>query len=747
MKMDKHQLVSTLRIMIMAIALIAIGALVFSGVLISNYKDEIVDKLNEVSRQEISVLQKEIVNTQSNLNHIANMMETLEADSGSEDYIEVLKQFYNESGFATVGLLNMDGTGINMNGESVDYSKENFFDDMIKGENFISDSVKDSHIDENVIVFSVPIKKDNTQIGVVYATYTVDYFMEIIEMTSFNGEGYSYVVRQDGTAVVASSNKNSFQSFENVFASLSSADDRNEKAFAQMQEDMEKGTYGYIKFYNKVSKYMFYRSTGVNDWYLLTVVPASVLDTNMNFVIRCTVITDIVILAMLLCILGIFYKMQISSRKVIEDMAYVDKVTGGLSYDKFKMDADDLIRNAASKNKKYAMISIDIDKFKYINEIFGYEEGDEVIRFIHSELDKISFNDEIFAHKRADQFLFLMEADDQESLIRRVELLAKNIMNARINKNRNYEIVLSIGIYIVHDSDMKIQHVIDRSEITKRTIKGKHGVYYAMYDDSIRKKILREKEIENQMEKALANNEFIVYYQPKYDAHTKKVVGAEALVRWLSPTEGFVMPSDFIPLFESNGFITQLDKHVFKTVCENMRSWIDQNIKVVPVSVNLSQQQLYNVNFVEEYNEIMKKYNIPSQLLQLELTETTFFNEKNTFNDIIDRLHMLGFKILMDDFGTGYSSLNMLKDVNVDVLKLDKSFVDDIGNRRGDRIIETIVTLGQSLNMRIVAEGVETEGQYEFLKGIYCDEIQGYYFSKPVSEEEYIKKLEVEEAS
>jgi EAL domain-containing protein (putative c-di-GMP-specific phosphodiesterase class I) len=180
---------------------------------------------------------------------------------------------------------------------------------------------------------------------------------------------------------------------------------------------------------------------------------------------------------------------------------------------------------------------------------------------------------------------------------------------------------------------------------------------------------------------------------------------------------------------------------MFEHVCRDIKNWLDAGYSVVPVSVNLSQLQLYNAGFIEEYKDIIDKYEISPEYVQLELTETTLFSKLSTMNEIIDNLHSLGFKILMDDFGTGYSSLNMLKNVKVDVLKLDKSFVDDIGETKGNIVVSSIVSLGQLLNMKIVAEGVETQEQFEFLRDIFCDEIQGYYFSKPIPKVEYEKLL------
>lgn len=436
-------------------------------------------------------------------------------------------------------------------------------------------------------------------------------------------------------------------------------------------------------------------------------------------------------------VLILLYIMERSNIKKVEKLAYTDEITGGKSFLRFKEEALELIKSNAHE---YVLADLDVDKFKNINDVFGFEEGNNVIRFIWDIVNAMLEEKECFAHYRGDRFVILMVADDMDRVISRLEKLAARAKEGSSNE-KNYEIELSIGLYPVEERNIHIDTMLDRTALTKKAIKGMHNQLYAIYDENIRQKVLRDQEIENMMERALVNNEFMVYYQPKYSCVDCLPVGAEALVRWYNEEVGMIYPNEFIPVFEENGFIAELDKYMFEHVCSDIRHWLDEGCLVVPVSVNLSQLQLYNTRFIDEYMEIMDKYNISPEHVQLELTETTLFSEITALSNIIDKLHEKGFKILMDDFGTGYSSLNMLKNVPVDILKLDKSFVDDIGAPKGDIVVSTIVSLGQMLDMKIVAEGVETKEQYEFLRDIFCDEIQGYYFSKPISSDEYRKKM------
>ena len=258
----------------------------------------------------------------------------------------------------------------------------------------------------------------------------------------------------------------------------------------------------------------------------------------------------------------------------------------------------------------------------------------------------------------------------------------------------------------------------------------------------IKESMLQKKQLSDQMDHAYRHHRFEVFYQPKYDAKTKELAGAEALVRWRKSDGTMVPPGMFIPLAEETNFVCKLDKYVFNEVCQAQRRWIDKGMKVVPVSVNLSRRHLNNPEFIDEYKTMLDAAGIPIECVELEITESAMYEKQEEFIKIMERLHEIGFAILMDDFGTGYSSLTMLKQIPIDVMKLDKSFVDDYNDTKGEQIIKCVTKMAQDLDISITAEGVETEEQYIFLKEIGCDMIQGYYFAKPMPEQDYEKCME-----
>lgn len=250
-------------------------------------------------------------------------------------------------------------------------------------------------------------------------------------------------------------------------------------------------------------------------------------------------------------------------------------------------------------------------------------------------------------------------------------------------------------------------------------------------------KYLKEKNIEDNMEHALENNEFIVYFQPKVELKTNKIAGAEALVRWQNSKKELIPPNEFIPIFEKNGFITKLDIYVFEEVCKTIRKWLNEGINPIPVSVNLSRMHLQNPNFLKKYKEIQEKYEVPADLLEIELTETLVFENFEQLKKVIDDIHQMGFSCSIDDFGSGYSSLNLLKEIPVDILKLDRIFFSKKNDKRGNSVIESIISLAKKLNMTTISEGVETISQVEFLRKADCDLVQGYVYSKPLAKDDF----------
>ena len=267
--------------------------------------------------------------------------------------------------------------------------------------------------------------------------------------------------------------------------------------------------------------------------------------------------------------------------------------------------------------------------------------------------------------------------------------------------------------------------------------KGRYNKNYAFYDDNMHQRLLKERRITDSMEQSLKNGEFKVYLQPKYNIRDKKMVGAEALVRWIHPEWGFMSPAEFIPLFEKNGFISNLDRYLWEQVCVVLKSWQDRNMPMIPISINVSRADIYTADLPQIILQLTHKYGIDAKYLYLEITESAYAENPHQIKTAVDQLRKLGFIVALDDFGSGYSCLNMLSQINMDELKLDNHFVKNETSDTSKGIINYVVDMAHRLNMKIVAEGVETPEQLEILRKTGCDIAQGYYFAKPMPVEEF----------
>ncbi|HDN2408795.1 TPA: bifunctional diguanylate cyclase/phosphodiesterase, partial [Clostridioides difficile] len=435
-------------------------------------------------------------------------------------------------------------------------------------------------------------------------------------------------------------------------------------------------------------------------------------------------------------------KYIIYNKKKKEDylrkIAYTDPLTGADSIDKFKINSNKLF--AKNNPEEYALFYIDVDKFKYINDMFGYDMGNDTLIHISNTIASELKEDEIFARVSADHFVLLIKYKTDDDIKTRLNNIYNKVQILSNPKINYYKLILDCGIYKISKSDNDINTIMDRANTARKTIKGGHKNSFAFYDKEMHKKILKEKEIENSMVDALNNGEFIVYFQPKYSLSDYQIIGAEALVRWDNPQKGLIPPIEFIPVFERNGFIVNIDFYVFEEVCKKIREWMDEGQKVVPISVNLSRMHFVNSNFIEKFKLIVDKYKIPTRLIELELTETAVLDNIEGLLDTMNNLKEKGFVISMDDFGTGYSSLNLLKELPVDILKLDRAFFTEKDESNNEKIvISNVIKMAKELKMKVISEGVETISQVEFLKQIGCDMVQGYLFSKPMPVKEFEK--------
>lgn len=418
------------------------------------------------------------------------------------------------------------------------------------------------------------------------------------------------------------------------------------------------------------------------------------------------------------------------NEQIYNELVYVDELTGGANKNSFIIQANKLIK---SNPNQYVFILLDIDKFKLVNDHFGYEQGDILLKHIAKVLSLHIAPDEAFARITGDKFYMLLKYVTKENLEDRLYKITEDISSFKFATNSHFNIVVCAGIFVIKNTNISIDIISDRASLAANKIKGGHTSAHFFYTDDIHNQIIAENEIENEMQEALEKGDFKVYLQPKYDFITEKIAGAEALIRWEHPKKGMILPGIFIPIFEKNGFVTKIDMYVFEEICKMQRSWAAEGREPLVVSVNQSRLHLDDPNYVDTLKSIIEKYDISPGVMELELTESVFSSNIDIMFNITRKLHNIGFRLSIDDFGSGYSALNMLKDIFVDVVKLDREFFKEPSSAvRGKKIIKSIIMMSKDLGIETVAEGVETKEQVEFLREIGCDLAQGYYYAKPM---------------
>ena len=391
----------------------------------------------------------------------------------------------------------------------------------------------------------------------------------------------------------------------------------------------------------------------------------------------------------------------------------------------------------ANPDLEYNIVVSNLENFKLYNDLYGVTEGDRLLKAVARIAVDALGPDVIMARIRADRFVNLAVRTNRYCN----EYFSG--FNERLNQIHGMSHVSQKwGIYEIHDRSIPIAHMCDRAQLAADRVKGVYGQYYSVYDDVMRAQMIREQSIIDAMTQSLMDGEFQIYYQPKYALADDSLSGAEALVRWVHPELGFLSPAEFIPLFEKNGFITQMDRYIWKRACQDLSRWQAQGLRPVPVSVNISRSDFYRMDLVKEFVELAAAYELDPSLLHLEVTESVYVENPQLIFATVRQLQKAGFCIEIDDFGAGYSSLSILGDSHVDVLKLDIKFVQNETAKPEDQsILPYVVSMARQLNMKVVAEGVETVAQRERLRSIGCDYGQGYFFSKPMTLMSYEKLL------
>lgn len=697
--------------------------------------------IKEVAVQGSQLAQRQIEKDLDVLNIFSNYYASNPDIPNEEKMKNLLDEMENQK-FYTMAIVDINGNAENTKGDKFSVKDREFFKNSIKGKKYVSSPYVDE-VNKSIkkITISVPLLNNDKVVGVLYCTYNINTLMKLINVSFYENNSISYVVRNDGT-IILHPQEDSLS--KNIYKLLKQDNDIREinRLKKELQENktgatvlnmLEERRYlGYATMDNGNSENNY-----IKDWNLIFSIPETVVFSNSEQIINRAIYAVLFIILIFIAIIFYIIYIKKSNEKEILSLAYEDKVTHIGNQNKFYRECSKYLLDKPSLN--YIIVYFDINNFKMINDTFGYEFGDNLLITIAKALKEELTEGEVYARLSSDYFaIFCDYKNGKNKLIRKIDSIRNNIES---NLSIVFEISLCVGIYFVEEGEVDIQKAVNKANMARSVAKGKN-INYAIYNEDVRNKLSEESMILDDIKIALVKNQFEVYYQPKFSLVTGEMIGSEALIRWNHPEHGFISPAVFIPIAEKSKLILKIGRFVFERVCNDLSEWKKQGKKIVPVSINLSRVELYQPDIVKFINKTIQMYNLSSDLIEIEITETVAINELNILKNVLNELRKHGFSISMDDFGTGYSSISCLRDMPTDILKLDKSFLGGIEHdERSRNIAKSIVSLAKSLDLVVIIEGVESKEQAELMKQFGCDLVQGFYFARPMPAKNFLDLL------
>lgn len=717
----------------------------------SNLSTETENYIRIVNRKTASLVQDRMETAMKNLTSVADMM-NYENITVDDDFFEYLDTERRKFGFIRMSVAELDGSYRTTDHLTMNVSERSYFQQAVKGFPAISDVLVSGVSGQNAIIFAVPVYENGEIAYILTGTHEFWSLQDFFSRGTFEETGETYIVDKKGNIVLSSVDSQVSLARGNILDAIvdsSKSDGSYEKYLNDILKNASEGSAMITR--NGESLYVGYCPLSINDWFLTTVYSREISRGNSR-IVKLLLFGCLTLITLLVIIVTFTLIMMVKNQRSLMELAYHDAVTGGGNETWFaETGRNQLLR---SQDGSYALLTINIDKFKVFNDEFGHEEGDKLLKTVYTELSAMLQKDEYVSRTIFDLFCVLIRFTSEQEIEDKLIDFVYRINSVNEIAERKYFLSFKAGCYHIFDNTTDYHAALDRALLASG--KGQklcNGLLSAgFFSESTRRQLVDEKNLENCMEQAFKDNEFEVYYQPKYSLETETVAGAEALIRWNSSVYGFLNPDRFVPLFERNGFIRRIDIFVFGQVCRQLRKWQDEGREPVPVSINLSRTYIDDLSFFDAYSDLVREYEIDPSLIELEMTETVAYENMEKLTSLIEDVHRIGFSISLDDFGSGYSSLNMLKNLSVDTLKLDKGFfsLDKKSalqsKQKADRIVESVIDLASKLNMKTVAEGVESHEQVDFLKTTNCDMVQGYVFSKPLRLDEFDALLKVQEA-
>ena len=659
-----------------------------------------------------------------------------EDPQSTREMLADLGKYANGYGFKRLGYMNSTGQTVTSDGKTGDFFYRAYFRMGMDGQYYITGEINDRLGNgETVHIMSAPVRNPKTGkvIGVVFADYTPEMFHQMMDVETFGGEGRGYIVESSGEIVVASSSARLTETGNLLdgVADFSETGRQDAEALRQVLAGEQPGEgrvlgAGKLRFCCRpIENYC------ANDaWYLVMVANADSLYGRMYGVFSS--IRNLLSVTVLMCAAFIFAILTAYRRynEGLRQAAYTDALTGGSNFSGFLMK----VNNAEGGY----MVSCDLDDYRMIASMFGAQKGDELLRGVYECIKSGLTEGEPVARVDADHFAFHLVERQRSAVLERLRQIERRIRRLS-DKMGVIHLVPRFGIYAMRPEE-DARRSCELANLALGAARSSADNTVAFYQDLDQNAFFENMQLEDRFDEAIGEHQFKAYYQPKCNPKTGEIVGGEALVRWVQEDGTMLPPARFIPLFEKNGAIGKLDEYMFTCVCAQLSQWRREGLEIRPVSVNLSRASLCRQGVALAYKRILEGYGLSTWMVPLEVTESAMISDDAVIS-VLQEFYRYGFRIEIDDFGKAQSTLPMLKLPFVDTVKLDKSLIDCIGDRKGEIMLRQVVRLCYELGLYTTAEGVEAEDQVDFLRALDCTDIQGYFFSPPLPVEKYTEKL------
>ncbi len=686
--------------------------------------------LDEVSSQQTLSLSNYLSIATKQNDNMAERISTISNDANLSESTQILSEYL----LAQNAVNSLGKTYILLNDNTVisdDATESINISNFSAPQTPISDFATSPFSNNSVIFFTSPITSSSgEQLGNVITETSCDTITSFLQ-TSFVDTGITMVLDSKLTVVATTQNDDgvvSGTSVEEIFdkATFSKGMELEELMSLLLSETNE--DFLSYSIDGKTRNFVLNKIEST-DWFLVVSVPDTMLTSTVNYVL---INAALLVFELVVIFLITWRRMIALDKRYLKELtktAYYDDLTGLMNEKKFKIEAEKLINS--NKRIPFAVIKIDVVNFKVVNKLFGFHIGNEIIKAM-ATTSVLKAEKTLFAHANADTFLLLAPAHELINL-KKIKSTYETEVNRLINDACGKEFKFRFSRYLIPPDDTDIEDILDTASLTHSLGKtnSPDGIYD--YTKTIKEQVIHTAFICDSMHQALEDKEFKVYLQPKINLSDGTIYGAEALVRWQMSNGKFIFPNEFIPVFEQEGFIVELDKYMLRGVCEILSNFMKTGQKLIPISVNFSRLQMLDETFADTLTNIVDEYKIPHKYIEIEMTETSMIDNSNAFKDLFENLHNRGFELSMDDFGAGYSSLSLLSELNFDVLKIDKSLLDEVvHDAKAQFVIHTIINMSKNLNLLTVCEGIETIEQVNFLKNAGCNIAQGYYYAKPM---------------